>query len=350
MILITGSAGLIGSSCSDLFMSKKFEILGIDNNFRKKFFGKDGDTSHKITELKKYKFYKHLDVDISSYDELKKIFKRYSKNIDLIIHCAAQPSHDYAKNQLYLDNKVNLLGTLNLLDLYSKYCPNSKFIFLSTNKVYGDLINSEEFIENEKRYNPKKTNYKKYGIGEFYPIDQSTHSYFGCSKLAADIYVQEFGRNNKLDTTILRGGCLTGPAHQGAQLHGFLSFLVKSHIQNKKYIIFGHKGKQVRDNIHSYDMANLIYQIFKGKKNYGEVFNVGGGIYNNCSVLEAIQILERISKKSFDYSISKKNRTGDHMWWISDLRKIESYYPSWSQTFNLEDTIKDIYDFETKKE
>lgn len=343
MILITGSAGLIGSSCSELFLKKKFEIIGIDNNSRKKFFGKIADVSRKILELKKNKKYRHLNIDISNYNQLKTIFKSNSKDISLIIHCAAQPSHDYAKNKLYLDNKINLLGTLNLLDLYSKYCPKSKFIFLSTNKVYGDAINSEVFYENKTRYYPKDLNIRKNGIGENYPIDQSTHSYFGCSKLSADIYVQEFGRNNKLDTTVLRGGCLTGPSHQGAQLHGFLSFLVKCHAQSKKYTIFGHNGKQVRDNIHSHDLASLVYKIYKGKKNYGEVFNIGGGKENNCSVLEAIKILEKISKKKLDYSISNKIRTGDHIWWISNLNKIKHHYPTWSQKYTIEETLKDIY-------
>jgi CDP-paratose 2-epimerase len=341
-ILITGCGGLIGSQSAEFFLQKKFSILGIDNNLRKFFFGKTASVNWRILELKKNKKFKFFNLDIRNNKSLEKIFIKYNINIDCIIHCAAQPSHDLAAKFPIIDFEVNANGTLNLLELSRKYCPKTTFIFLSTNKVYGDTPNRLPFVEKEKRYelNSKNKFFKK-GINESMSIDNSKHSLFGVSKLSADILVQEFGRYFGMKTVCFRAGCLTGSLHSSAELHGFLSYLVKCIFTSTKYIIFGYKGKQVRDNIHSYDLVNMLWHYYK-KPRAGEVYNVGGSRFSNCSILEAIEITEKILKKKAIYSFSNKERSGDHIWWISDISKFKKHYPKWDYKFDLTDIIKDI--------
>ena len=283
VIIITGSCGLIGSESVKFFSKKKYLIIGIDNNLRKYFFGKDGNTDWQLFNLKKIKNYIHYSCDIRNFDKLKKVFKKYNKRIASIIHCAAQPSHDWAAREPLTDFSINATGTLNLLELTRQYANKSKFIFLSTNKVYGDKPNKIKLVEKKKRYEPANKIYKANGIGEDMSIDNSKHSIFGSSKVAADILVQEYGKYFNLNTVCFRGGCLTGPSHSGAELHGFLSYLVKCCLKGKLYKVYGYKGKQVRDNIHSSDLVNMIWEFIK-KPSRGEVYNVGGGIKNSCSI------------------------------------------------------------------
>jgi CDP-paratose 2-epimerase len=344
VVIVTGSCGLIGSETASFFAEKGFDIVGIDNNMRKLFFGEDGSTLWNLKRLKaKYKNYRHYSVDIRKVDQINKIFKKYASNIALIVHAAAQPSHDWAANDPLLDFGVNADGTLVLLEAFRKYCPKAVFIYTSTNKVYGDRPNSLPLIELDKRYElPKEHQYYK-GIDESMSIDNCLHSVFGASKAAADIMTQEYGRYFGLKTAIFRGGCLTGPAHSGAELHGFLSYFVKCAITGRKYIIYGYKGKQVRDNIHSYDLVNAFFHFFNAPRS-GEVYNIGGGRYANISILEAIELCQKLSGKKFNYEYADKNRIGDHIWWISDVSKFKADYPSWNYKYGIEETIKQIYE------
>ena len=279
--LITGSCGLVGSESSIFFSKKGFKIIGIDNNYRKFFFGNDGDISWVKKKLKNsLKDYIHFNTDIRNYNNLKKIFKKYAKKIKLVIHAAAQPSHDWAKNKPFIDFDINAKGTLNLLELTKIYAPNAPFLFMSTNKVYGDNPNKLPLIENKTRWELKKSHKYQRGINETMSIDNCTHSFFGASKSYADLVVQEYGKNIGLKTACFRAGCITGPNHSGAKLHGFLSYLVKSSLQNKKYTLIGYKGKQVRDNIHSQDLVSCFWELYK-KPGIGEIYNIGGGRYSN---------------------------------------------------------------------
>ena len=272
--LITGSCGLVGSESSIFFAKKKFKILGIDNNSRKFFFGKDGDISWVKKNLKKnIKNYNHFNIDIRNFNLLKKIFKKYKKNIKVIIHAAAQPSHDWAKNKPFVDFDINARGTLNLLELTKLYCPNAPFIFMSTNKVYGDNPNFLPLIEKKLGGKLKKHRFSN-GIDETMSIDNCTHSFFGASKSYADLIVQEYGKNSGLKTACFRAGCITGPNHSGAKLHGFLSYLVKASLKKKKYDLIGYKGKQVRDNIHSQDLVSCFWEFYR-KPRSGEIYNIG---------------------------------------------------------------------------
>ena len=346
-IIVTGSSGLIGSESAKFFLNKNYKVIGIDNNLRKYFFGKDGDTKWNLLNLKKYKNFIHYSYDIRNYQELKKIFNKYKKNINSIIHCAAQPSHDWAAKEPLTDFSINANGTLNLLELTRKYANKSKFIFLSTNKVYGDNPNKLKLKENKTRFYPLNKLYRKNGIGEEMSIDNSKHSIFGSSKVAADVLVQEYGKYFKLNTVCLRGGCLTGPSHSGAELHGFLSYLVKCCLKGKLYKVYGFKGKQVRDNIHSSDIVNMIWEFIK-KPSKGEVYNVGGGKQNSCSILEAINLIEKITKKKMNYKILKQNRIGDHTWYITDLRKFKKKYHKWKIQYSLKKIISEIVLEQTK--
>jgi CDP-paratose 2-epimerase len=342
-VLITGSCGLVGSETVKFFLEKKFNVIGVDNNFRKKFFGNNASTSWVKKILISKKNYKHYDVNICDYKNIKKIFQS-NKNILGIIHCAAQPSHDWATKFPYLDFEVNAKGTMNMLELSKKYFFSRPFIFLSTNKVYGDKINTFKFIEKKKRYEIVDKKFSNNGINEQFDIDQSMHSLFGCSKLSADLMVQEYGKYFGMRTVCLRAGCLTGPLHSGVELHGFLSYLIMSFINNKTYKIFGYKGKQVRDNLHSKDLVSMIWEVFKKPKS-GEVYNVGGGKFSNCSILEAIEICEKIGKKKFKYVVNNKNRMGDHKWWITDCRKFKKDYPKWTQKYDSRKIILNIYKY-----
>ena len=342
VVLITGSSGLVGSESVNFFSKKGFDVIGIDNNLRKFFFGKEGSTFWiKNKLLKQNKKFKSLSIDIRNYNSLEKVFKRYKKNISLIIHCAAQPSHDYGKNYPIIDFNVNATGTLNLLELTKKHCPNSPFIFMSTNKVYGDNPNKLNLIEKSKRWELNKNNKYFKGINENFSIDRCVHSFFGVSKTYADLIVQEYGKNVGLKTVSFRAGCITGPNHSGAKLHGFLSYLVKSCLLKKRYSLIGYKGKQVRDNLHSYDLVNCFWEFYK-KPKYGKIYNIGGGRFSNCSIIEALELVEKITKIKIKKNIVKKNRVGDHIWYISNIHKFKKDYPNWKQKYNTKKIIEEL--------
>ena len=344
IVLVTGSCGLIGSETVSFFAEKGLDIVGIDNNMRKSFFGEDGSVLWNQKRLKtKYKNYKHYAIDIRNENQVNMIFKKFAGKIDLIVHAAAQPSHDWAAKDPMVDFGVNALGTMILLEAFRKYSPKSAFIFTSTNKVYGDGPNSLPLIEMEKRYDLSESQQYYKGIDEHMSIDNCLHSVFGASKVAADVMTQEYGRYFGLKTAVFRGGCLTGPAHSGAELHGFLSYFVKCAITGRKYMVYGYKGKQVRDNIHAYDLVNAFYHYSKNPSN-GEVYNIGGGRFANISILEAIELCQKLTGKKFNYEYIDKNRIGDHIWWISDVSKFKSHYPGWQYKFGIEDTIRQIYE------
>lgn len=341
--LITGASGLIGSESVNFFKDKFDKIIGIDNNMRSYFFGQNASTEgtrNKIIDS--VPNYEHYDIDIRTYESLEIVFKKYGEQIKLIIHTAAQPSHDWAAKEPFTDFGVNAMGTLNMLELTRQNCPQATFIFTSTNKVYGDRPNTLPLIETEKRWEIDTNHvYYEKGIDEDMSIDNSKHSIFGASKVAADIMVQEYGKYFGMNTGIFRGGCLTGPNHAGTQLHGFLSYLVKCAMEDTEYTIFGYKGKQIRDNIHSYDLVNMFYHYHKMPRQ-GEVYNAGGGRHSNCSILEAIDIIEELSGKRLKYSISEDNRIGDHIWWISDVSKFKTHYPEWDYKYDIKDIISQI--------
>ena len=340
--LITGSCGLVGSESSSFFSKKGFKILGIDNNTRKFFFGKDGDISWVKKKLKNnLNNYHHSNVDIRNYIFLKKIFLKYKKNIKVIIHAAAQPSHDWAKNQPFIDFDINARGTLNLLELTKQYCPKAPFIFMSTNKVYGDNPNFLPLVEKKTRWEIKNNHKYRDGIDETMSIDNCTHSFFGASKAYSDLIVQEYGKNVGLKTACFRAGCITGPNHSGAKLHGFLSYLVKSSLQNKKYTLIGYKGKQVRDNIHSEDLVSCFWEFYK-KPKMGEVYNTGGGRYSNCSIIEALNLVQAITGKKIKKKILKENRVGDHIWYVSSMSKFKRDYPNWRQNYSSKKIIQEL--------
>ena len=342
VVIITGSSGLVGSESVEFFCKKGFDVVGIDNNLRNHFFGKDGSTIWvKKKLLNKHKNFKSNNIDIRNFNSVEKIFKKYKKNISLIIHCAAQPSHDYGKKFPILDFNVNATGTLNLLELTKRYCPDSPFIFMSTNKVYGDNPNKLKIIEKSKRWELKEKDIFFKGIDEKFSIDNCTHSFFGVSKTYADLIVQEYGKNIGLKTVSFRGGCITGPNHSGAKLHGFLSYLVKSSLTKKSYSLIGYKGKQVRDNLHSFDLVNCFWEFYK-KPKYGEVYNMGGGRYSNCSVLEALDIVEKLKNINIKKKIIKENRVGDHIWYVSNTKKFKKDYPNWKQKYNTKKIIEEL--------
>tara|TARA_Y100000996_G_C22508915_1_gene637571 strand:+ start:294 stop:1346 length:1053 start_codon:yes stop_codon:yes gene_type:complete len=350
MIIVTGSTGLIGSATCEYYLNKRINVLGIDNDLRSYFFGKEGSNKWKEKKLKKNKNYKHLSVDIRNKNKIFEIFKKYKKKIKAIVHAAAQPSHDWAAKEPFTDFEINANGTLNLLEAFRLFCPKATFVFTSTNKVYGDRPNFLTLVEKKLRYEIKKNHkYYKKGIDEKMSLDQTTHSIFGASKLSADLLVQEYGRYFNLKTVSFRGGCLTGENHSGAMLHGFLSFLVKSIVHKKKYFIFGYKGKQVRDNIHSLDVVKAFDEFIKKPKSGGRVYNIGGGRQNSCSIIEAIKLIEKISKTKSKYKILKQNRIGDHLWWITDNSKFKKDYPNWKIEVSLIKSLKQMVSFEKNR-
>jgi len=343
--LVTGSAGLIGSESVRFFASKGFQVIGIDNDMRRAFFGEEASVRWNLNRLKEeVPGYIHFDEDIRDTSKIKALFHQFGTDIDLIIHTAAQPSHDWAASDPITDFSINAAGTLNFLEAARKYCPDSVFIFTSTNKVYGDRPNHLPFIEQESRYeiDPQHP-FAGQGIDESMEIDHCKHSVFGASKLSADIMVQEYGRYFGMNTACFRGGCLTGPAHSGTQLHGFLAYLMKCAITNQYYTIFGYKGKQVRDNIHSYDLVNMFWHFYQNPQK-GEVYNAGGGRHSNCSILEAISICEDITGRKVIWSYNERNRNGDHIWWISDVRKFQKHYPEWQYKYSLKQTIEELFE------
>ena len=340
--LITGSCGLVGSEACEFFSNKNFRIIGIDNNYRKFFFGKDGDISWVKKNLKKkLKKYIHYNIDIRNYKDLEKIYKKYKKNIKVIIHAAAQPSHDWAKNKPFIDFDINARGTLNLLELTKIYCKEAPFIFMSTNKVYGDSPNFLPLEEKKTRWEIKKKHSFFKGIDESMSLDNCTHSFFGVSKSYADLIVQEYGKNVGLKTVCFRAGCITGPNHSGAKLHGFLAYLVKVSLTKRKYNLIGYKGKQVRDNIHSYDLIKCFWEFYKNPRK-GEVYNIGGGRFSNCSIIEAIEYIEKKRKIKIKKIYKAKNRIGDHIWYISNTKKFKKHYPKWKQSYNTKKIIDEL--------
>ena len=354
IVIVTGSSGLVGAEAAMRFHAEGLHVIGIDNDMRSRFFGESASTVPVMLGQKELlNNFEHFDIDIRDAASLKSIFSRFGANISGIIHCAAQPSHDWAARNPILDFEVNALGTLNLLEQTRNHCPEAPFIFMSTNKVYGDSPNKLPFSEGQTRYEIDESSpYFDYGINEFMPIDQSLHSLFGVSKASADLMVQEYGRYFGLRTVTLRGGCLTGPLHQGAELHGFLSYLVKCTVMQTPYTIFGHKGKQVRDNIHSKDLVDAFWHIYQEPRS-GEVYNIGGSRFSNISMLEAISKIETLARRSLNYTISDENRLGDHIWYISDIRKFKNHYPGWSLTIGIDEIIDEmveraIYDLGSK--
>jgi CDP-paratose 2-epimerase len=344
VVVITGSAGLIGSEAVRFFGKMGMHVVGIDNDMRKFFFGEEASTAWNRRRLEtEVDNYEHYDVDIRNYSEIAEIFERFGQNIALIIHTAAQPSHDWAARDPFSDFSVNANGTLNLLQATRQYCPESPFIFTSTNKVYGDLPNFLPLLEEEKRWEIDASHLYYSGIPEGMSIDQSKHSLFGASKVAADVLVQEYGRYFGMKTVSFRGGCLTGPSHSGTKLHGFLAYLMKCTATGTPYTIFGYKGKQVRDNIHSSDLIAAFYQFYQNPSS-GEVYNIGGGRESNCSMLEAVELCQEIAGRELSYSYTEENRSGDHIWYISDLSKFKQKYPNWSITYDVPRILNEIYE------
>jgi len=343
--LVTGSAGLIGAAAVRLFAEKGYRVVGVDNDMRAYFFGAEASTDWAREKLEQeIPNYIHRKIDIRDQLAVEKLFKEFSSDIKVIIHTAAQPSHDWAAKEPFTDFTVNANGTLNLLEMTRLHCPAATFIFTSTNKVYGDTPNYLPLVELETRWEVKPgERYAEHGIDETMSIDQCKHSLFGASKVAADILVQEYGRYFEMKTAIFRCGCLTGPGHSGAMLHGFLAYLMKCAITGDQYNVFGYKAKQVRDNIHSYDLVNCFYHFCQAPR-IAEVYNMGGSRSSNCSMLEAIALCEKITGKKMNYSYADSNRSGDHIWWISDVRKFRSHYPDWEYQYSLTDTLNQIHD------
>jgi len=339
VVLVTGSCGLIGSEVSLFFFQLGFNVVGIDNNLRAVFFGPEGDTTWVLSRLReKISGYRHSTLDVRNREVLLPFIKEVKP--DLIVHTAAQPSHDRAAAIPFLDFETNALGTLHLLEAARQYCPESPFIHMSTNKVYGDRPNAILLKEFESRWDYADPAYEN-GIPEDLSIDQSKHSLFGASKVAADVMVQEYGRYFNMPTCCLRGGCLTGPNHSGVELHGFLSYLIKCNMEGREYTVYGYKGKQVRDNIHSHDVARFMLE-FSTTPRVGEVYNLGGGKQNSCSILEAFEIVQHHSNRAMKWRYVDENRSGDHICYYSDLRKMKTHYPAWSITKTVDTIFEEI--------
>ena len=350
LILVTGSAGLIGSESVRFFCERGFTVVGIDNNMRSVFFGEEASTEWNRNKLlQDYEDkYIHHSVDIRDPEAISRIFKTYSNDISLVIHTAAQPSHDWAAKDPYVDFTVNANGTLVLLENTRQYCPDAVFIFCSTNKVYGDTPNRLPLVEQEYRWEIANDHVYQPGIDETMSIDQTKHSLFGASKVAADVLVQEYGQYFNMKTASFRGGCLTGPSHSGTKLHGFLSYLMKCTMTGQHYQVFGYKGKQVRDNIHSYDLVNAFYHFYQNPR-IAEVYNIGGSRFSNCSMLEAIKECEAIADKKLNWYYAEDNRIGDHIWWISNVQKFQTHYPNWKLTYQISDILKEIFTENTSR-
>jgi CDP-paratose 2-epimerase len=343
--LVTGSAGLVGAEAVRFFSSRNFHVVGIDNDMRRQFFGDDASTEWCQRELEAtIPNYTHRELDIRDRQAIEALFSLYGEEIELVVHAAAQPSHDWAATDPHTDFGVNALGTMVLLEATRKYSPRACFVFTSTNKVYGDIPNSLPFVELDTRWELDPDHpYHAHGIDEELSVDQTTHSLFGVSKLAADAMVQEYGRYFGMKTGCFRCGCLTGPGHSGTMMHGFLSYLVKCSLTGKRYTIFGYDGKQVRDNIHSFDLVNMFWEFYRSPRP-GEVYNAGGGRSSNCSILEAVDLCEGHLGGRMNLAYQDRNRVGDHIWYISDTRKFRSHYPDWVQTYDLPSIVGEIFE------
>lgn len=340
--IVTGSCGLIGSEMCFFLLEKGFDVIGIDNDMRSYFFGEKASTKWSLSKLKKFKSYIHESSDIRDFESIKHLFVKYSIGINLVVHTAAQPSHDWASKEPLTDFGVNAQGTINMLECTRLYAPDAVFIFTSTNKVYGDLPNQLPLVELEKRWEIDTDHvFSDNGIDETMSIDQSKHSIFGASKVSADILVQEYGRYFGIKTGIFRGGCLTGPAHSGAELHGFLAYLIQCIVTNKPYTVFGYNAKQVRDNIHSKDLISAFWEYYKAPR-VAEVYNIGGSRFANISMLEAINLIQEKTGNVLDYTISNDARQGDHIWYVSDVSKFQSHFPEWKYEYNIDRTIDEM--------
>lgn len=343
--LVTGSAGLIGSETARFFAERGLDIVGIDNDMRRVFFGDDASTRATRENLEKsVAGYRHVDADIRDEDAMDRVFREFGRDIAVIVHAAGQPSHDWAASDPMVDYSVNATGTLILLEAARKYCPEAPFLFLSTNKVYGDTPNRLPLIERETRWELDPSHpFAEHGIDESMSIDASTHSLFGVSKTAADLMVQEYGHYFGMKTACFRGSCLTGPAHAGAELHGFLAYLMKCVVRGRPYKVFGYKGKQVRDNIHSFDLVNALWHFFEAPR-IAATYNMGGSRHSHCSMQEAIRLCEELAGRQLDHAYEDNNRTGDHIWWISDVRKFQGHYPGWRYRYDLRGMLEEIRD------
>ena len=343
--IITGSAGLIGSEAAKHFARQGMDVVGVDNDMRSRFFGKEASTSWQRERLQQElgPRYTHVSADIRDDDAIDGLFARYGQDVKLVVHTAAQPSHDWAAREPKTDFSVNAQGTLNMLEATRQFAPHAVFIFTSTNKVYGDTPNRLPLVELATRWEIDPGHRYEPGIDETMSIDQTLHSLFGASKVAADVLVQEYGRYFGMQTACFRGGCLTGPNHSGTQLHGFLAYLVKCVATGTPYRVFGYNGKQVRDNIHSNDLIRAFDCFFRNPR-VGEVYNIGGGRKSNCSMLEAIDISERIADRRLNWTYVDENRTGDHIWWVSDLAKFRGHYPEWDITYEVPEICREIYE------
>jgi CDP-paratose 2-epimerase len=345
-LLVTGSSGLIGSEVVDYFCRLGWDVHGLDNNMRADFFGPEGDTRWNQARLiSLYPLFKHHELDVRNRPEVAELIEEVRPK--LLVHTAAQPSHDLAASRPFDDFDVNAGGTLNLLESVRKYAPDCTFVHMSTNKVYGDRPNTIRIKELSSRWDYDDQQYAD-GIPESFAIDQSKHSLFGASKLAADIMVQEYGRYFNLKSCVLRGGCLTGPNHSGVELHGFLSYLIRCHLEGRLYKVYGYKGKQVRDNIHSFDVARFIH-AFSEAPRYGEVYNIGGGRANSISILEAFERITALTGRRMEYEYLDKHREGDHICYISDLKKMRTDYPGWNITKSLDHIFAEIYETSIQK-
>jgi CDP-paratose 2-epimerase len=341
--VVTGSGGLIGAEAARFFLDRGLDVVGIDNDMRSRFFGAAASTRWQVELLLQKRGYTHHDADIRDQAAIGEVFSRYARDIAVIIHCAAQPSHDWAVREPVTDFTVNANGTLTLLEATRQHAPDGVFIFVSTNKVYGDRPNHLPLVELATRFELAPEHpWAERGFPEEMPIDNCLHSLFGASKVAADILVQEYGRYFGMKTTCFRGGCLTGPGHSGAQLHGFLAYLMRCAVTGEPYTIFGYKGKQVRDNIHSRDLVEAFWAVFQ-RPGSGEVFNIGGGRHSNCSMMEAIAMAEELTGRAMNYSYAEDNRTGDHIWWISDVSRFRTMYPEWQYRYDIRALMADIH-------
>jgi len=340
--IVTGAAGLIGSETCKRFHKEGLQIVGIDNDMRARFFGPEASTKNTRKTLEgNLKNYQHFEADIRDFAAIEAIFKKFGKDVKAVVHTAAQPSHDWAAREPHTDFGVNAVGTLNLLEATRLHCPEAAFIFTSTNKVYGDTPNRLPLVKEAKRWEIEKSHPFWNGIDETMSIDQTKHSLFGVSKVAADVLVQEYGRYFGMKTVCFRGGCLTGPGHAGTELHGFLAYLMKCTVTGKPYRVFGYEGKQVRDNIHSHDLVEAFWQFFSAPRS-GEVYNLGGSRHSNCSMLEAIDMCQEVSGKTLNWTYVEDNRIGDHIWWISDVRKFQAHYPKWKYRYDLRGILTEI--------
>jgi CDP-paratose 2-epimerase len=347
--IVTGSSGLVGSESARRFHAEGFDVIGIDNDMRSHFFGKEASTAPQREALEKtLPRFRHHAVDIRNKDGIWEIFEELKTEIEVVIHTAAQPSHDWAARDPLTDFSVNAEGTLVLLEATRRYCPGAAFIFTSTNKVYGDTPNHLPLQELDSRWEVDRAHpYFARGIDESMSIDNSMHSLFGVSKASADLMTQEYGKYFGMKTGIFRGGCLTGPAHSGAELHGFLAYLIRCAVTGKPYTVYGYKGKQVRDNLHSFDLVNAFWEFFL-RPACGEVYNIGGSRHSNCSMLEAIQQVEEICGKKLQFSLSQEARAGDHIWWVSDVAKFQSHYPNWKYEYSLRRILEEMIDSVSK--